>query len=72
MESVTFEDVLAQIRAVPGVMSADMGAKRLLIKVAAKDWFPIRRRVEAWLQLCATPPGVRWELDDAASCGAYD
>lgn len=73
MEAMTTEAVLQQIRAVPGVLSADISGGRLCIKVAGRDLFPVRRRVAAWLARCVTPvPDLRWEMESTESCGAYD
>ncbi|HUJ72109.1 MAG TPA: hypothetical protein VLZ30_07680 [Verrucomicrobiae bacterium] len=72
MEAMTVDAVLAQIRMVPGVLSVDLKYNRLWIRVAARDWFPVDRRVAAWLSLCVLPMRLRWELEKAEPCGAYD
>ena len=72
MEALSIEAVIAQIRAVPGVLSADLKGDRLWVEMAARDWPPVRRRVAAWLALCAAPPELLWELINAEPCGAYD
>lgn len=56
----------------PGVVSAVLDGDRLTLKMAARDWFPVRRRVVAWLALCLTEPMLRYELADLDPCGAYD
>ena len=66
MESMTVEAVLRQIRAVPGVMSADIKGKRWWIVVAASDLYPVQRRVAASLARCETPElGLLWEMESA-------
>jgi hypothetical protein len=73
MEAMTIDAVLQQIRAVPGVLSADIKGKRLWIKVADRDLYPVRRRVAAWLARCETSQlGLLWEMESATSCGCYD
>jgi hypothetical protein len=73
MEAMTVEAVLAQIRAVPGVMSADIKGKRLWIVVAAHDLYPVQRRVATWLARCETQQlGLLWEMTSAESRGCYD
>ena len=73
MEAMTIDAVLRQIRAVPGVLSADIKGKRLWIKAADRDLYPVRRRVAAWLTRCDSQSlGLLWEMESAESCGAYD
>lgn len=73
MEAMTLDAVLQQIRAVPGVLSADIKGKRWWIVVADRDLYPVRRRVDAWLARCETQQlGLLWEMESAESCGAYD
>ena len=73
MQPMTMEAVLQQIRAVPGVLSADIKGKRWWIVVAASDLYPVQRRVAAWLARCETPElGLLWEMESAESCGCYD
>ena len=73
MEAMTIDAVLRQIRAVPGVLSADIKGKRLWIKVSDRDLYPVQRRVAAWLARCNTQQlGLLWEMESAESCGCYD
>ena len=70
MEAMTLDAVLRQIRAVPGVMSADIKGKRWRIVVADRDLYPVRRRAASWLARCETQhSGLLWEMESATSCG---
>jgi len=75
MKIVTLESFLAEVRALPGVLSVELWSKRLFIKTAARDMFSVRRRVIAWMALCqvrSSIPSILWELGDEDPCGAYD
>ena len=70
---MTIEAVLQQIRAVPGVLSADIKGKRWWIVVSDRDLYPVQRRVAAWLARCDSQQlGLLWEMERAESCGCYD
>src|ERR1035441_1985079 len=70
---MTIEGVLQQIRAVPGVLSADIKGKRWWIVVSDRDLYPVQRRVAAWLARCDSQQlGLLWEMERAESCGCYD
>ena len=69
---MTVDEVLERIRLVPGVRSAELGKIRVLISMPARDWFPVQRRVAAWLALCPGAPPVLWKLLNEEPSGAYD
>ena len=72
MQTITIESFLTEVRALPGVLSVEPHSKRLWIKTAARDMYPVRRRVVAWMALCQTRQDILWELGDEPPCGAYD
>ncbi len=72
MELLSAETVVAELRKIDGVISAELDGSLVRVKMSGRDWFAIRRRVGGWLSLSVTPIQVRYELINAEPCGAYD
>ena len=65
------DDLLKRVREIPGVMIATITDNRLYVKVAARDLYPVRRRVHPLLEQ-VPGLGMLWEYEQAEPCGAYD
>lgn len=72
MELLSAETVVAELRKIDGVISAELDGSLVRVKMSGRDWFAIRRRVGAWLRRSVTPIQIRYELINAEPSGAYD
>jgi hypothetical protein len=67
------EELRGRLLAIPGVLAVTPLIRRVLIKTPARDFFPVRRRVEAWIALYGVDYfAVCWELWDGPPSGGYD